>query len=73
MNQRTPWRITMNKQAMVAKSPLGPGFSQQEAENAESMSVAFLETLGSDDYVKYTLYDSTGKILKEKTTYVYEL
>jgi hypothetical protein len=73
MSKQTPWRITMNKKVMTRKPPHGPNFSNEEAESADSMSILLFEAQDSQDYVKYTLYDKNGKILKEKTTHFYEL
>ena len=66
--QRTPWSITMNKCRMIEKPPFGPGFSIDEAEKADSMSITFTDfkDLG-EDYTVFALHDKDGKIIASKT------
>lgn len=68
MKFKSPWRITMNKKAMTLPTPQGPGFSEDEAQAADSMSIALFDSSNSEDqdYIKYTLYTKEGKIIKEK-------
>ena len=73
MTSYPPWRITMNKKAMTVEPPVGPAFSIEEAQQADSMSVT-LQKLGntSDRYeycVIYKLHDKSGNVLKTKEIY----
>jgi hypothetical protein len=63
----------MNKKAMTAEHPVGPAFSIEEAQQADSMSIT-LQKLGnsSDRYeycVIYKLHNSDGSVIKTKEIY----
>ena len=66
--QRTPWSITIHKDRMTEKPPFGPGFSVNEAEKADSMSITFTDfkDLG-EDYTVFDLHDKDGKVIATKT------
>lgn len=73
MNSLPPWRITMNKKAMTTEPPLGPAFSIEEAQAADSMSITLqklADTSSKHEYcVTYKLHDRDGKVLNTKEIY----
>lgn len=65
---KIPWTITMDKTRMLEKPPFGPGFSIDEAEQAESMSISFSDfNEPGDDCTVFTLHTSEGKVVASKT------
>lgn len=65
---KKPWTITMDKTRMTMSPPMGPGFSIDEAEQADSMSISF--SAFSDpgtDYTIFTLYSKNGEPISTKT------
>lgn len=68
MSNKIPWTITMDKTRMLQNPPFGPGFSIDEAEQADSMSIAFSDFNESgEDYTKFTLHAADGQIIATKT------
>jgi hypothetical protein len=62
----------MDKTRMVVSPPMGPGFSIEEAEMADSMSIAFsaFDETG-EDYAIFTLHKKDGEVQATKTIKVY--
>ena len=69
---KIPWTITMDKTRMLEKPPFGPGFSIDEAEQAESMSIAFSDfNEPGEDCTSFTLHADDGRVIATKTIIVY--
>jgi hypothetical protein len=65
---KIPWTITMDKTRMLEKPPLGPGFSIDEAAQADSMSISFSAfNEPGEDHTTFTLHDADGRVLATKT------
>ena len=65
---KIPWTITMDKTRMLEKPPFGPGFSIDEADQAESMSIAFSDfNEPGKDYTTFTLHAADGQVISTKT------
>jgi len=61
------WTITMDKTRMTTPPPLGPGFSIDEAEKADSMSITFSAFNDpGDDYSIFNLYTKDGELVASK-------
>jgi hypothetical protein len=66
---KIPWTITIDKTRMLEKPPLGPGFSIDEAEQADSMSISFSDSNESgEDRATFTLHAADGSVIETKTT-----
>jgi hypothetical protein len=51
----------MDKTRMIAMPPLGPGFSVEDAEQADSMSITFSSLNDSgEDWTEFVLHDADG-------------
>lgn len=65
---KKPWTITMDKTRMTTSPPMGPGFSLDEAERADSMSITFSAFNDpGEDYTIFTLYSKDGEVVATKT------
>jgi hypothetical protein len=61
---KRPWTITMDKTRMTEPPPLGPGFSIDEAEIADSMSITFSAFNDpGDDYTIFNLHAKDGSVV----------
>jgi hypothetical protein len=58
---KRPWTITRDKTRMTEKPPLGPGFSIEEAEMADSMSLTFSSfSAPGEDWTEFVLHNHDG-------------
>lgn len=65
---KIPWTITMDKTRMLENPPFGPGFSIDEAEQADSMSISFSDfNEPGEDYTTFTLHAADGRVITTKT------
>lgn len=66
--EKVPWTITIDKTRMLEKPPFGPGFSIDEADKADSMSISFSDFKDpGEDYTTFTLHSSKGEVIATKT------